>query len=69
MKYVIKCANNGKFTGMFLCDANLNPTGQSYTKDLELATIFNDFQSAKDNCCPQNESPVPLDSLLKGARG
>jgi len=45
----------------------LAPTGQGqvWVRDLRRARTFATFDSAKAECCPENERPVNINSLLK----
>jgi len=39
-------------------------TGQTWVRAIEKARIFPDCESAEAECCPDNEVPMPLASVL-----
>ena len=57
MKYVLRRHEDGKYVA---------PAGQqsSYTTKLENARIFNSQEAAQAEACG-NESPIPVDELLR----
>ena len=40
----------------------------SYTKSLAIARKFDSFEAAEAECCPENETPLPLEALLDQLR-
>ena len=43
-------------------------SASSYTHKLENARTFHTKEAAEAECCPENERPVRLDSIMRGAR-
>lgn len=61
MAYVIKRTNQG---GGYLANPSHN-SGAVWTRNLQRARRFIDYESAKEECCPGNEIPVSIDGLLQ----
>lgn len=57
--WVIKCTDNGKFTGAYVCSGRRS----SYTFSLEHADRYSTREQAQQNCCG-NEYPVRVEDLL-----
>lgn len=61
MPYVLKRTPDGAY----VADPRKNPTGRSYTRKLEHATVFPTREAADRDRCPGNEVIVSLDEVLE----
>lgn len=57
MHYVIKNRDNNMYVAR-------PGSRSSYTNKLELARVFSKRENAQSECCPDNEHPISIESLL-----